>query len=327
MCASDAFFHYLPVNEEAMAGGMYVIGGGRAIIRPGERYPPSGHPKLYQFDWSRGRILPEFQLVLVTEGQGEFESEPTGHVQFEGAALFFLFPGVWHRYRPSSISGWTERWITFNGDLVHRLLELGSFGPLLALTKPRDPAAVADEYDLLLNAIRTQAVLHPAVLTFRALRLIALAVAQGLDNALESGSLREFNTRTVDDPVVQKALELIWTHSPAPMSVIDIARELPVTRRTLDRRFVEATGHSVLEEINACRISRAKRLLAETDLPVKTVTHLAGFSSSERMRVVFVNREGLSPSNYRRRTAMMRGGWCNNSSGETKSDPLVLKKG
>ena len=109
-----------------------------------------------------------------------------------------------------------------------------------------------------------------------------------------------------DDPVVQRALEIIWTHSHFPMSVSDIARQLPVTRRTLDRRFVEATGHSVLEEINACRLSRAKRLLTETDLPVKTVAHLAGFSSTERMRVLFVEREGVSPISYRKRITQSR---------------------
>jgi transcriptional regulator GlxA family with amidase domain len=70
---------------------------------------------------------------------------------------------------------------------------------------------------------------------------------------------------------------------------------------------MEAIGHSVLEEINACRLSRAKRLLTETDLPVKTVTHLAGFSSTERMRVVFVEREGVSPTTYRRRWAISHG--------------------
>ena len=103
----------------------------------------------------------------------------------------------------------------------------------------------------------------------------------------------------VDDPLVQKALEIIWSESDQPLSVSDIARQLPVTRRTLDRRFAEATGHSVLEEINMCRLSRARRLLEETDLPVKNVAQLAGFSSTERMRVLFVERVGMSPTDYR----------------------------
>jgi transcriptional regulator GlxA family with amidase domain len=60
-------------------------------------------------------------------------------------------------------------------------------------------------------------------------------------------------------------------------------------------------GHSVLEEINTCRLTRAKRLLEETELPVKSVAHLAGFSSGERMRVLFVEREGMNPTEYRKK--------------------------
>jgi transcriptional regulator GlxA family with amidase domain len=126
--------------------------------------------------------------------------------------------------------------------------------------------------------------------------------------------------RHVDDPVVQKALEIIWAHSTPPLSVGDIARQLPVTRRTLDRRFVEATGHSVLEEMNACRLSRAKRLLIETDLPVKTIAHVAGFTSTERMRVIFVEREGMSPTDFRRRAGSTQRAESGNVSETSRSE-------
>ena len=94
-------------------------------IRPGEKYPLGGHPLLYQFEWSRGRTLPEFELILVTDGTGEFESEATGCVPIEGVALFIVFPGVWHRFRPSPAVGWTERWFSFNGELLDRLFNVG----------------------------------------------------------------------------------------------------------------------------------------------------------------------------------------------------------
>jgi AraC-like DNA-binding protein len=304
----DAFFHYLPVNEKTMGSGIYVTGAGSAVIGPAEPYPPAGHPALYQFEWSRGRTLPEFQVVLVSDGAGEFDAEASGHVRFDGAALIFLFPGVWHRYRPDPATGWTERWISFNGQLVHQLFEVGLFGPRLAVATPRDVDRLADEMDEMLAAIHRRTTRHPAVLAFQALRIIADAVAHRLEDALDAGTVPEDVSAysNLEDPLVRRALELIWSHSHYPMSVSDIARQLPVTRRTLDRRFVDATGHSVLEAINACRLSRAKRLLAETDLPVKTVAHLAGFSSTERMRVAFVEREGHSPTVFRKHASAAR---------------------
>jgi AraC-like DNA-binding protein len=302
MSSPEAFFHYLPVNEETMAWGMYVTGLGRATIRSGEHYPPSGHPVLYQFDWQRGRTLPEFQLVLLSNGAGEFESEATGNVRFEGSALLFLFPGVWHRYRPDPKVGWDERWISYNGELLHRLFDVARFGPRLAVATPHDLQGLAARWDRMLSAVKGHSTQHPAVLMFQALGMISQAVADQIEDALDAGTVpRDESARAkLEDPVVQRALELIWTHSHYPMSVSDIARQMPVTRRTLDRRFVEATGHSVLDEINACRLSRAKRLLAETDLPVKTVARLAGFSSTERLRVTFVEREGISPTVFRK---------------------------
>jgi AraC-like DNA-binding protein len=321
MSREDTFFHYLPVNEETMSWGIYVTGAGRSVIRPGEKYPPSGHPTLYQSDWSRGRTLPEFQLMLVTGGAGEFESEATGHVQFEGEALLVIFPGVWHRFRPSATTGWSERWLSFNGAMLDQLFNVELFKPSMAVTRPRDAARLADEFDQILDRIRNRPHGHPALLAYQALRIISDTVAQRVEEAIESGKVpRSRSGPYRDDPIVQRALEIIWTHGNCPMSVSDIARQLPVTRRTLDRRFVEATGHSVLEEINACRLSRAKRLLTETELPVKTVAHLAGFNSTERMRVLFVEREGTSPTLYRKQAAKTRPGRLNREAGKRLSN-------
>lgn len=310
MSGQDAFFHYLPITETTMSWGMYVTGLGRVTIHAGEKYPPAGHPVLYQFDWARGRTLPEFQLLLLTHGAGEFESEMTGHVRLEGSALLFLFPGVWHRYRPDPKVGWEERWIAFNGEMLHRLFDISQFGPRLSVTKPRDPQGLSARWDDMIAGVRGKVAQHPGVLIFQAMSLISDVVGQRIFDAVRTGTMTADPTEQsrLDDPVVQRALELIWTHSHFPMSVSDIARQLPVTRRTLDRRFVEATGHSVLDEINACRLSRAKRLLAETELPVKTVARLAGFSSTERLRVTFVEREGISPTIFRKQSLEAR---CN----------------
>ena len=61
MPSRESFYHYLPVDDLAMRWGSYFTGAGRYAFSPGKPYPPPGHPSLYDFEWKRGRTLPEFQ--------------------------------------------------------------------------------------------------------------------------------------------------------------------------------------------------------------------------------------------------------------------------
>lgn len=301
MAKRDGFYHYLPVDDSAMRWGIYVTGVGRGVIRAGEAYPPQGHPGLYHFEWQRGRTLPEFQLILISNGQGVFESEPTGEVPITPNSVVVLFPGVWHRYRPDPETGWTERWISFNGEIAHRLAEEGlvcSKGAVRPLAKPR---AIEELFDHLIDSIHQQPTQNSILLSMHGMSLIASAIEGSADDLSSSNRRGITKSGGVSDPSVEGALDLIWTQSHRPLSVRQIAERLSVSRRTLERRFLAELGHSILEEINACRFSRAKRLLCETNLPVKNVAYLAGFASPERMRVSFLQREGLSPSDYRRK--------------------------
>jgi len=124
------FYCYLPVDDELMNWGAYVTSVGRVVIPTATRYPPPGHPAIYDFRWQVGRVLPEFAVILITEGRGIFDSKETGHVAFEGPTMILLFPGVWHRYRPDFETGWTERWVCFNGEIAHRLASQKLFDPL-----------------------------------------------------------------------------------------------------------------------------------------------------------------------------------------------------
>ena len=41
--------------------------------------------------------------------------------------MFFLFPGVWHTYRPFANTGWKEYWIGFKGEVIDRIVGEGFF--------------------------------------------------------------------------------------------------------------------------------------------------------------------------------------------------------
>ncbi|MCM2373624.1 AraC family transcriptional regulator [Aporhodopirellula aestuarii] len=295
----EGYYHYLPVNEAAISWGMYLTGVGRVAVPPDAEYPPNGHPGLYQFTWARGRVLPEFQMVLISKGTGIFESEDTGEIPVAAGHAFLLFPGVWHRYKPQKNTGWHEHWISFNGVMTHRLQELDLIHPQRAVGSVKGYKAVTKSFDRLIQRVKASPNQNSVMLSMQVMALIASVIEAMAGPGEIAGGNRTVRQKEISDPLVAETLDLIWTHSDRAFTVKAFADRLAVSRRVLERRFSAELGHTILEEMIACRLSRAKRLLRETRLGVKEVAYIAGFPSEERMRVTFNATENMSPSQYR----------------------------
>lgn len=293
----DGFHDYLPISEEVFHSGLYVTSAGRSTIHPGQSYPPTEHPLLYQFRWNEGRTLPEFSLILITAGNGVFESRETGKIAVAPGSVVLVFPGVWHRYAPGRRTGWTEKWVQFNGEWAHRLWKGGMISPEQPVIDLETVNPVEDQLDQLLTRIHRRPLNNSFLLSLQALRVLTTVMESIPETALESdGKARRDKT---SDEVVARALDYIWTRSHSVLSVTDVARYTGVARRTLERRMAATLNRSVLDEIIQCRISRAERLLRETQLPIKTVASLAGFGSAENMRQVFQKVSKIPPGKYR----------------------------
>lgn len=105
----------------------------------------------------------------------------------------------------------------------------------------------------------------------------------------------------VEDPDVGRALRVIWELSRRPLKVAQVLQFVPLGRRTLERRFRMVLGRGVHEQILRAHLERARRLLAETDEPVKQVARDSGFRSPQQLSRVFRLREGMTPLAFRRR--------------------------
>lgn len=316
------FHHYLPIHDADLHSGLYLIGGGRRRISPDQSYPPVEHPGVYHFRWEQGRELPEYQLILLTDGGGEFESEATGVVNLLGPCLLVLFPGVWHRYRPTRASGWTERWISLHGGNVQEWFEEGLLDPRHAVANVCDVDFCESVFDGVLDRIAEEPTGQTLPIRIGAMQLLVLAIEHALrdkaatptedfeeenQDEIQYGnngtgiSQDECRYENLTDELVRQAMHLIWTQSHRRMSVDHLVSQLPCTRRTLERRFSTAIGHTILDEINHCRLTRAQRLLTETSLAIKPIAFMSGFSNHERLRVLMLEKEGCSPSEYRLR--------------------------
>jgi AraC-like DNA-binding protein len=87
------------------------------------------------------------------------------------------------------------------------------------------------------------------------------------------------------------------------------ARRLPcrlaaaagLERRTLLRRFTNATGRSPIEYCRAVRIARARELLEGGDISQKQIAESIGYMDVASFARIFRKAVGLAPGAYRRR--------------------------
>jgi LacI family transcriptional regulator len=106
------------------------------------------------------------------------------------------------------------------------------------------------------------------------------------------------DTAIADEPV-RDALRYIHAHAGKPISVNDVLRDVALSRRQLERRFRTARGRTIQEEIERCRVERARSLLIEGELTLQQVALASGFASANYFSVVFKRVTGRSPTQFR----------------------------
>jgi AraC-like DNA-binding protein len=92
------------------------------------------------------------------------------------------------------------------------------------------------------------------------------------------------------------------------VSLDDLAREAGMSPSLFISRFKQLTGLPPVHFQLACRLEKAKRLLAETDMPITQLALDLGFCASQHFSGHFKRAFGLTPSAWRKRAAARRGG-------------------
>ncbi|MFI6180059.1 helix-turn-helix domain-containing protein [Nonomuraea sp. NPDC051191] len=86
----------------------------------------------------------------------------------------------------------------------------------------------------------------------------------------------------------------------APLTLDDLAARAKVSPRTLARRFAEQLGVSPGRWLLQQRVTAARALLEETDLPVEAIAAKVGLSSAANLRRRFHSLVHTTPAAYRR---------------------------
>jgi len=109
------------------------------------------------------------------------------------------------------------------------------------------------------------------------------------------GSLRD----TGDD--IDAIVLYLHTHYQEKITIAQLTAEFHTNRTTLEERFREATGTSLLAYLIRIRLRLAASMLQDTGLPISEIQGRVGFKDASHFGRTFRKHMGHSPSDYRQR--------------------------
>ena len=112
---------------------------------------------------------------------------------------------------------------------------------------------------------------------------------------------------TETDPVepqwLAEALRFIRKEIPSGVNAAEVIRHVGLSHTQVEKAFAKALGNTVHQEISRLRMREACRLLTETAAPAAEVSKLTGYSSPQYFNRLFAAQHGITPLEYRRKSA------------------------
>ena len=106
---------------------------------------------------------------------------------------------------------------------------------------------------------------------------------------------------STDDELIVKTLKYIHLNIDKNIKVGQVLKEVPLCRRSLEKRFIITTGYPVYKYIYQLRIEKFMKKLLETDMTITEIAHELGFEDTKNISRQFKQMKGLTPLEYRKK--------------------------
>ncbi|MBN1158371.1 MAG: AraC family transcriptional regulator [Bacteroidales bacterium] len=286
----EDYFKYLTHSHEDVNWGLFLNVAGTANILAGSEYPPTGHPKGYHFSWSNGRILQEFQINYITDGEGIMETSSEKY-QIKPGMILIIRPNVWHRYRPVKSKGWKEHYIGFQGDFAARLIEKNeqlNKSPVIHIGFNED---ILSRFLEVISLVKSERPAYQHISAGLVIQILGQIIAL----------IR--NKNFWDSPIensIQKSCLMIRDNMYQTLKIKDLAKDLGVNYSLFRKSFKKYTGLSPNQYHLALRIKQASFQLVNTNYSIKEISFNLGFCSVFYFSKLYKKKTGMSPSTYRK---------------------------
>jgi len=107
----------------------------------------------------------------------------------------------------------------------------------------------------------------------------------------------------ISDVKVAQAMTFIQEHACESIKVPQVAASVAISRSGLEKRFASVLGSTIRTAIKRAQLERTRRLVLETDLPLKQIAGETGFRSVPYMTTLYMCAFGVTPARHRRQAA------------------------
>lgn len=284
------FFKYLTRAAGRQDWGANIFTSGYHQVRPGDTYPPPGHPRSHKFTWTQGRRLKGFHIVYIPTGTGVFETREK-RFDVNPGDMLLLYANQWHRYKPKPNEGWEEYWIGFDGDFFEDSIKQEVFPKSESYVKR---IGYKDEIIFLMNQslelIKRNTNGHRKILAGILIQLLAYTITTE-DHPVET-RVENIGDRTIRTIRAQLHKEIDFQ---------ELAAKFHLSYSRFRTLFKQQTGLGLQQYLIRERIQNAHRLLSNTDKGIKEIASMTGFKSVYYFSRIFRKKTGFSPTEIRRK--------------------------
>jgi len=105
--------------------------------------------------------------------------------------------------------------------------------------------------------------------------------------------------RPEEHSIVTTVMRYVTEHISEAFSMDQLADAVSVSRRTFSRVFSKYAAVTPAVFVEQVRVDHARKMLEDTDTPLKTIAFNCGFHNSTHMRMIFSRRLNTTPKEYR----------------------------
>ncbi len=286
------FFKYLTASHDDANWGLYLTVAGKAEIPKNREYPlpEHGHPTGYNFSWSKGRVLNEYQVHYITEGQGVLETS-FGKFKISPGSIMITYPGVWHRFKPLKKTGWVENYIGFEGEMAHKIFESSFFEKAKPIIHCHIREELIDSYYKIFQLVQEERPYFQFIASGMIIKLLGYIVSLQTQ--------QDFHGKHIHS-VIEKVRFRLRDHVEDNISFSQVALENNVGYSYFRKMFKKYTGLSPKQYLLQLKIMRAKELLVNSNMTIKEIGYRLGFHSVHYFSRIFKEKTGRNPSELRK---------------------------